>query len=77
MLILATLRYLKLHSSNAKWKAGTAWLLTLDRCIIYNVDCRICGETAIINKRQGIAVIPTTNIMCLNKVVVLQTIEFC
>ena len=62
--------YFKLHSSIAGLKTGAAWLLTLDWCIIYNVDCRFCGETTMKNKRHGIAVIPTTNIIavCLDKV---------
>ena len=70
--------YFELNSSNVGWKTGAAWLLTVDRCITYNVDCRFCDDTTMINKRHGIAVIPTTSIIavCLDKVFFLNDLNF-
>ena len=47
---------------NTGWATRSASLSTTDHFRIYKVDCRICGETTVINETQyvHIAVIPTT-----------------
>ena len=37
------------------------WLFKAYGCRIYSIDCRICGETTIIDEMQHIAVLLTTN----------------
>jgi hypothetical protein len=50
----------------------TARLPTVDGCRIHNVDCKICGDTDIINETWLLPVIDTTNIFAVR----LQGIKF-
>ena len=51
--------------SKIGWVTGAARLPTMDRCRIYHVDHRVCGETNVINDTRHIAVIPTNNIFAV------------
>ena len=50
------------NHGSVDWKIGAACLLSASRFRICNLDCRIYGETSMINETQCIVVNPTTNV---------------